>query len=134
MVERLLCSEEPSVRYLTRRHVLGEDAVLPEVSALRDRIRQSPRVEAMLSERDAGGRIPGAVYSKWRGAHWVISALADIGYPAEDDLVKPLIDQTLESLARGAPHGDDRRSRRQDPPLRVSREQRPVVGANPRRV
>ena len=97
IVERLLHSEEPSVRYLARVGVVGEDPGSPELGALRAEIAKSPRVAALLSERDENGRIPGSVYSKWRGAHWVISALADIGYPAGDDKLRPLIDQTLEA-------------------------------------
>ncbi|HYL57962.1 MAG TPA: hypothetical protein VEU51_03755, partial [Candidatus Acidoferrales bacterium] len=35
------------------------------------------------------------VYSKWRGAHWTLAALADLGYPAGDERLLPLRDRVL---------------------------------------
>ena len=44
-----------------------------------------------MSERDQAGRIPVHPYSaKWYGAHWVLVALAELGYPTGDlSLVRP---------------------------------------------
>jgi hypothetical protein len=94
-IERLLQSQEPSIRFLARVGVLGEDPGSKEVQTLRGEIRDSPRAKALLSERNDKGRIEFGVYSKWRGAHWVIGTLADIGYPPGDPELMPLIDQTL---------------------------------------
>ena len=67
----------------------------------------SSRAEAaarvLLSERDARGEIPRHPYDKWRGAHWVLSCLADIGYPAEDESLIPLREQVLEWLLASDP-------------------------------
>jgi len=97
IVDRLQASEEPSIRFLTRTGALGEDPASPSIKELQAEIACSPRAQALLSERDPAGRIPKTVYNKWRGAHWVISMLADIGYPAGDVGIKPLIDQVLGS-------------------------------------
>lgn len=75
-VERLLASEEPSIRLKVRRDVLGEE---PD-AALVEEVRQSPRVQALLSERAPDGTIPHHPYAKWNGAHWVLALLAELGY------------------------------------------------------
>jgi hypothetical protein len=73
--------------------------------------RGQEAARALLSERDAEGRIAGHPYDKWRGAHWVLSMLADIGYPAGDEGLIPLRDQVLEWLLRRQPRTVDGRVR-----------------------
>ncbi|MHA1532636.1 MAG: hypothetical protein ACTSR6_11625, partial [Candidatus Heimdallarchaeota archaeon] len=41
------------------------------------------------------------VYTKWQGAHWILSILADIGYPARDEMLQPSINQVLNWLLGG---------------------------------
>jgi hypothetical protein len=36
------------------------------------------------------------VYRKWRGAHWVLADLADIGYPMGSDELRPLVDLVVD--------------------------------------
>jgi len=55
-------------------------------------------VAALLSERGADGRIAKHPYTKWTGAHWVLVALADLGYPPGDRSLVPLREQVLEWL------------------------------------
>lgn len=93
VVERLLASGEPSVRYKVLVHVLGRDPESPAIQKLRREIRDSARVRGLLSERDATGHIPHHPYKKWYGAHWVLSNLADIGYPEGDYDLLPLREQ-----------------------------------------
>jgi hypothetical protein len=66
--------------------------------ALREEIRRSPRVLALLSGRKRDGRLLRGrnVYQKWQGAHWVMAALADLGYPPGDRALVPLRDQLLD--------------------------------------
>ena len=98
LIETLLQSQEPSVRYKTLINVLGREPGSPEALTLQEAVRTSSRVERLLSERGADGRIPFGTYNKWRGAHWVLACLADIGYPAGDESLIPLRDQVLEWL------------------------------------
>jgi hypothetical protein len=37
------------------------------------------------------------VYKKWDGAHWVLSILADLGYPAGDEALRPLMEETYDT-------------------------------------
>jgi hypothetical protein len=95
LIEKLLRSPEPSIRYKVRVGVLGEDQESRAMKRLRNEIRKSDRVQRLLSERRPDGTIPHGAYSKWRGAHWVLAALADIGYPSGDASLIPLREQVL---------------------------------------
>lgn len=97
VIDRLLASEEPSVRWKTRVGVLGESESAPALRALQKQIRDSPRVRALLSGRESDGRLVSgrSVYDKWRGAHWVLATLADIGYPKGDRRLLPVRDQLM---------------------------------------
>jgi hypothetical protein len=98
-LETLLDSPEPSIRYKVRVGVLDEDPESRAIRALQAEIRRSPRVRALLAGRAADGRLlrGRGVYAKWQGAHWVLVALADLGYPAGDRALRPLRDQLLET-------------------------------------
>ena len=91
LVDDLLRSAEPSVRWKTRVGVLGESRDEPRVARLEQEIRDSPRVRALRSHEKARS-VPNtarSVYYKWQGTHWVLAALADLGYPRGDpDLVR----------------------------------------------
>jgi len=93
IIAQLLASDEPSLRYKIRVGVLGEPAASPGLRALQEEIRTSPRVTALLRQRTPDGRIPCRAYLKWNGAHWVLAQLADLGYPAGDASLAPLVDQ-----------------------------------------
>ncbi|MEK7468742.1 MAG: hypothetical protein AAB074_15130 [Planctomycetota bacterium] len=82
-----------------RVRVLGESATSPTNRALREEIRRSPRVRALLSARDREGRVEPArhPYAKWQGAHWVLLHLAELGYPPGDGALFPVRDQVLDA-------------------------------------
>jgi hypothetical protein len=93
IIEKLLQSDEPSVRYKVLVNVLGKDKDSKEVKALQEEIKSSQRVKELLSERKEDGTIPFHPYKKWFGAHWILATLADIGYPSGDESLIPLRDQ-----------------------------------------
>ena len=92
VVERLLASEEPSVRLRARTEILHGPAGSAANGLLRSLVRSSDRVRLLLSER-RNGTIPSHPYAKWSGAHWVLSVLADLRYPAGDRSLIPLREQ-----------------------------------------
>ncbi|MFO7625260.1 MAG: hypothetical protein R6V73_12990 [Anaerolineales bacterium] len=98
IIDALLESEEPSIRYKTLARVLGKAEDDPHTQLAREQVRGSARVAQLLSQRDANGRIPGGAYAKWTGAHWVLAALADLGYPPGDISLIPLREQVLSWL------------------------------------
>lgn len=93
IIDRLLHSDEPSVRFKVMVNILSRDADSAELCGLQEEIRSSSRVRTLLSQVGPDGRIPVHPYNKWYGAHWVLATLADIGYPAGDESLLPLRDQ-----------------------------------------
>jgi hypothetical protein len=97
LVDRLLRSDEPSIRLQVRQGVQG--ATEAEVAHMREQVRRSSRVATLLSERGADGTIRAHPYrAKWYGAHWVLVTLAELGYPAGDEALIPLREQMLDWL------------------------------------
>jgi hypothetical protein len=76
-VEWLLESDEPAIRYLTRRDVLGEDPSDDEA-----RILDGPKVRALLAGQQPDGGFGGHPYRKWGGAHWRLVSLVELAVPA----------------------------------------------------
>ena len=95
IVDTLLTSAEPSIRWKTRVHVLGESRRSRAVKSLEREVRDSPWVQALLARRDSQGRLvhKSNPYAKWDGAHWIMATLADIGYPRADRSLLPVRDQ-----------------------------------------
>jgi hypothetical protein len=96
IVEKLLASDEPSVRWKVRTQVLDEAPESAEIVKLRAEIHSSERVRRLLAPCSSAD--PPGVYAKWQGAHWVLAALAalaDLGYPAGDAALHPLRDRVF---------------------------------------
>lgn len=98
LIERLLQSEEPSIRWKIKVNVLGEDRESAEIQALEAEIKDSPRVKALLQKVDKAGVMHPdvAVYQKWHGPQWLLMTLADIGYPRGDEFLRPMADSVLK--------------------------------------
>jgi hypothetical protein len=99
IVDRLLESDEPSVQWKLRAEVLGEPSDSTHMRRLRKQLRRSPRVQALLKDRGPDGRslVSKSVYAKWQGTHWVLAALADLGYPPGDETLRPMAEQVQEA-------------------------------------
>ncbi len=59
---------------------------------------KSTLLQQLLKDRSSDGTIPFDAYDKWFGAHWVLSILADLGYPAGDKSLKPMLNQCYSWL------------------------------------
>lgn len=95
LLATLLESHEPAIRYKIRAGVLHDKPRSKPMRQLRTEIAGSPRVRALLSERNANGEIARHPYSKWSGAHWVLTMLAELEYPPGDKTLLPLCEQML---------------------------------------
>ena len=98
IIEYLLSSDEPAIRLGMLQKILEKDLSSEEVKSALEALVNSSRVKILLSEREADGRIPWHPYTKWLGAHWVLSLLADLGYPSGDQSLLPLILQVCDWL------------------------------------
>ena len=76
-VDWLLASDEPGVVAQARRDLLDERA--PVEAA---RVLDGPKVRALLAGQQADGGFGTNVYAKWRGAHWRLVSLVELGVPA----------------------------------------------------
>jgi hypothetical protein len=96
ILNTLLTSSDAAIRYKTLVLIKGLSPETTEAAREREAIRTSPRVLTLLSLRGPDGRIPGSPYAKWSGAHWILSVLADLGYPPGDRSLLPLRDQVYD--------------------------------------
>ena len=94
----LAAMDEPFVRYKIRLNVSTRPPRDREIRILRDEIRESTLVRTLLAELDAMGRIPLPPSHRWRGAHWVLYLLADLGSAPRDKSLGALRDQACEWL------------------------------------
>jgi hypothetical protein len=73
---------------------LGEDPQSLPLRRLREEIRRSPRVRWLIGGHAQLRRL---TYAKWQGGHWVLLALAQLGYPAADPELVALRDGVLRT-------------------------------------
>ncbi|MDE2735354.1 MAG: hypothetical protein OXI72_13235 [Gemmatimonadota bacterium] len=90
--------DEPFVRYKIRLNVSARPPSEREIRILRAEIRESVLVRTLLAELDAAGRISLPPIHRWRGAHWVLYMLADLGSAPGDQSLWGLRDQVCEWL------------------------------------
>jgi hypothetical protein len=104
LIRDLSQSKEPSIRWRTRVRILGELPSSARIRRLENEIRNSSRVRRLLSRQHAPyryGKVR-SVYYKWQGVHWVLASLADLGYPAGDPALSPLVNRALDLWLRPA--------------------------------
>ena len=88
----LLCTE-PALAWKLAVNILGKDDDSPDAHSARAEVREAPLVKTLIGtcNRSRG------VYKKWDGAHWVLSILGDLGYPAGDEALRPLMEDTFNT-------------------------------------
>ncbi len=95
-IEWLLRSDEPAIRRLTRRDVLGEPPTDDDAAST-----DGPMVSALLSGQQTDGGFGGHPYHKWTGAHWRLISLAELEAPAADPRVAAVAERVLTWISRG---------------------------------
>jgi hypothetical protein len=91
-VNWLLSSAEPAVRLLARRDLLGEDAARSEV------ILDGSMVRTLLSGQCGDGGFGVHPYRKWKGAHWRLVSLVELGIPPGEPRALRAADTVLDWL------------------------------------
>jgi hypothetical protein len=84
---------EPALAWKRTVNVLGKSDHSLEAQRAVSEVRQAPLVQALISTCDRRH----SAYKKWDGAHWVLSILADLGYPAGDKALRPLMEATFNT-------------------------------------
>jgi hypothetical protein len=90
----LLESDEPAVRFLARRDVLGEERPADEA-----RVLQGPKVRALLTGQRPDGGFGVHPYKKWQGAHWRLVSLVELAVPAGEPRAVAAAGTVLDWLA-----------------------------------
>jgi hypothetical protein len=88
-----LLRKEPALAWKLAVPILGKEADSPEARSARAEVREAPLVKALIATCDRSG----SAYKKWAGAHWVLSILGDLGYPAKDETLRPLMEDTFNT-------------------------------------
>ena len=89
----LLHSDEPAIRLMARRDLLGEQVTADPVEIL-----AGPKVTALLSGQQADGGFGVGYYSKWTGAHWRLVSLVELQVPALEPGAIAAVGTVLEAL------------------------------------
>jgi hypothetical protein len=98
ILSRLSQHPEPFIRWKTNRYLLGKPLYSTTIGEPWEFFTTSPILLQLLSDQKEDGRIPYHPYDKWFGSHWVLSILADLGYPEGNQSFKPLMEQCYEWL------------------------------------
>ena len=88
-VEWLLASDEPAVRLMTRRDLLGESVADVDVM-------KGPKVKKLLSGQKKDGSFGVHPYTKWTGAHWRLVSLVELQVPPKEPRVMAALDTVFE--------------------------------------
>ncbi len=86
-------NSEPALAWKMGVNVLGYAHDSPKADRLRLEVQAAPLVRQMIATCDRQG----SAYKKWDGAHWVLSLLADLGYPPGDESLRPLMEHTFNT-------------------------------------
>ncbi len=90
----LLNCDEPAIRLLTRRDVLGEQADQDAGQVL-----AGTKVTALLSGQQPDGGFGVRPYRKWTGAHWRLVSLAELAIPPGEPRAVAAAGHVLACLA-----------------------------------
>ncbi len=90
-VEQL--NSEEALSWKTAVNVLGEAPGSGAARIAAETVRNSALVTQLLGVCDMDGN----AYRKWIGAHWILSLLADLGYPPGDQSLRPLMEKTFQT-------------------------------------
>ncbi len=100
--------DEPYIRYKILLNVFCRELDSREIRIIRDEVAESTLVRTLLAEQQSDGHIDLPPHARWRGAHWVLYLLADLGHASGAKNLRPLAEQVytwLLSSERAEPVG-----------------------------
>jgi len=133
VINDLASSEEPCIRYKIRANVLDENTESSSMRELQSQIKNSPQILSLMKDQDPENRelTIHKIYKKWTGAHWLLSILADLNYPLEDENLKPILDRVLDGWL--SPAFTNQIHFDKTPPYHKIKEAVPIVKGRARR-
>jgi hypothetical protein len=97
-LQRLKSHPEPIIRWKTNYILMGNKPSLAETRNFIETRDDSQVIKGLLSNKWRDGSSVFHPYDKWFGSHWGLSILADLGYPAGDYSLKPLLEKSYDWL------------------------------------
>jgi hypothetical protein len=88
---------EPALAWKLAVNVQGHAPNSSAAKKAEKMVEESELVRGLLKGRLPNGRTRHKAYSKWTGAHWILSLLADLGYPPGDKSISPMMEQTFDA-------------------------------------
>ncbi len=88
---------EPALAWKLAVNVQGHAADSSAAKKAEKMVEESELVRGLLKGRLPNGRTRLQAYSKWTGAHWILSLLADLGFPPGDKSIRPMMEQTFDA-------------------------------------
>jgi len=89
----LLENADPIIGWKAKRFLIEETISAEENTKASEQLKSSSLIRQLLYDQKDDGRIPYHPYDKWFGSHWVLSILADLGYPERINALKPMLEQ-----------------------------------------
>jgi hypothetical protein len=89
----LIEDDDPIIRWKANRFLIEETISDEEINMASEQLKTSSIIQQLLSDQKDDGYIHFHPYDKWFGAHWVLSILADLGYPERIEALKPMLEQ-----------------------------------------
>lgn len=96
-IDWLLSSDEPAIRAMTRRDLLGEPATDDLAKIL-----EGPRIRGLLDGQQPDGGFGGPPYRKWTGAHWRLVSLVELEVPPGEPRAVAALERELRWLTGSA--------------------------------
>jgi hypothetical protein len=97
-IRLLLEAQEPIIRLKVLSQVLNRSSSSADYQKAKKELTASQTIQRLLGDRKDDGEIAYHPYDKWFGAHWILSILADLGYPEGDESLIPLLEQSYSWL------------------------------------
>ena len=88
-----LLRSEPALAWKLAVNILGKKDDSTEGCSARTEVKEAPLVQALIATCDRSR----SAYKKWDGAHWVLAILGDLGYPPNDEALRPLMEDTFNA-------------------------------------
>ena len=85
--------KQPALAWKVAVNILGKGDDSPEANRARTQVQNAPLIKELIATCDRQH----SAYKKWDGAHWVLSILGDLGYPAGDETLSPLMEHTFNT-------------------------------------
>jgi hypothetical protein len=92
-VQFLINHPEPIIRWKSTQVLMGYKPSLAETKNFIETRDASAVIRGLLTNLGSDGYSVYHPYDKWFGSHWGLSILADLGYPAGDFSLRPLLEQ-----------------------------------------